>query len=108
MSDSRRQGIRVKVNHNDGIEAVIYASSSFPDFSDDYEINLGGIKLFSKINCDVGQFVTVSIFGSHKDQVKLQGKVIESQEQSVVIAFSKLNEQQQDMLCKILELQQAL
>jgi len=49
-NSNRRSGVRVKVNSNDGIEAVIYAEQDFPDFSDDYEINLGGIKLNTPIN----------------------------------------------------------
>lgn len=105
---NNRLGVRVQVNRQDGIEAVIYAEQTFPEFTDEYEINLGGLKLDSAMHCRVGEQVTISIFGQHGKRINITGYVIESENRGVVIRFTPLNEIQQQGLSKVLELQQAL
>jgi|GEM_PF-4567546 len=105
---NRRSGARVKVNSKDGIEAVIYADKAFPDFSDDYEINLGGIKLNTPINFQLNQLVSVSIFGHHKEKIEVQGTVQQSRGGDIIISFIALTAQQKEQLSTILELQEAL
>ncbi len=105
---NERFGVRVQVNRQDGVEAVIYAEQAFPDFSDNYEINLGGIKFSANSHCRVGEKVTTSIFGRQGRKVHIKGTVLESENSTVTIRFEPLSDAQQKDLSKILELQQAL
>jgi len=87
---------------------VSYAEQIFPNFSDDYEINVGGIKLNTTIDCKIDQQVTVSIFGTAKQHIKVQGSVVETINECIIIRFTPLVQAQQDCLSNILELQQPI
>lgn len=104
----QRTGVRVKVNNNDGIEAVIYADELFPDFCANYEINLGGLKIFSALETDLKQQLTIRLFGKSQNSVSLAGHVVSIDSDITIIAFEKLDAVKTAELSAILELQQAL
>jgi len=105
---NRRIGVRVKVNRSDGIEAVIYTDESFPNFCDEYEINLGGLKIGKNIEHYDGKQVTVCIFGQNNQQLELSIKIVQSSDLSSAIKFDQLTAAQEQTLRGILALQLAL
>jgi len=105
---NRRIGVRVKVNRNDGIEAVIYTDESFPNFCDEYEINLGGLRIGKNVEHFGEKPVTVCIFGHHGQQLEVSSMIIESSDRSSTIKFNQLTAVQEQTLRNILSLQQAI
>ena len=106
--DCRREGVRVAVRNADHIEAIVYTEKGVPEFCDEYEINLGGIKVNSNFSDLKNNRVRVSLFNSRDQQVEIQSTIMSSSLRNSVIKFDPLNQEQYTVLCDMLTLQQPI
>ena len=70
-TDCRRESIRVAVNNDDYLEAIIYSEEGIPELCDEYEINLGGIKVNALLNAQKNMRVRVSLFNNTNTMLRL-------------------------------------
>ncbi|WP_435276234.1 hypothetical protein ACMAZF_04285 [Psychrobium sp. nBUS_13] len=106
--DCRREGVRVAVRNADHIEAIVYTEQGVPEFCDEYEINLGGIKVNSNFSELKNNRVRVSLFNSKDQRVEIQSTIMSSSLRNSVIKFDPLNQEQYTVLCNMLTLQQPI
>lgn len=106
--DCRRDGVRVAVSNEDQIEAIIYTEEGVPEFCDEYEINLGGIKVNSDFKGKENNRVKISLFDNFDRQLEIDSTIVSSSVKSSVIKFDRLDTQQYDILCAMLTLQQPI
>jgi len=104
--ECRREGVRVIVNNTDHIEAIIYSDSGVPEFCDEYEINLGGIKVYTHFSVPENTRVKVSLFDNNDNRLEISSTVVSINAKNSIIKFNELTQQQYDVLCTILTLQQ--
>ena len=102
----RREGVRVAVNNVDQIEAIVYSENGVPEFCEEYEINLGGIKINTHLSTNQGKNVKVSLFDNDDNHLEVASTIVSSSMTSSVIKFGPLNEQQHATLSLMLILQQ--
>lgn len=106
--DCRREGVRVAVNNVDQIEAIIYTEHGVPEFCDEYEINLGGIKVNAFFNTTHDTNVKVSLFDNDNNRLEIPSTIVSSSMKNSIIKFGPLNKQQYDILRSMLTLQQPI
>lgn len=106
--DCRREGVRVAVSNEDHIEAIIYTENGVPEFCDEYEINLGGIKVNSDFHNQKNKRVKVSLFDNQNRNLEIDSTVVSSSVKSSVIKFDQLEPHQYAILCAMLTLQQPI
>jgi len=104
--ECRREGVRVIVNNEDHIEAIIYSDDGVPEFCDQYEINLGGIKVNTHFSVPEHTRVRVSLFDNHDQRLEIISTIVSVNVKSSVIKFDDLNQQQYETLCSMLKFQQ--
>lgn len=106
--ECRREGVRVAVKNEDHIEAIIYTEQGVPEFCDEYEINLGGIKVNTDFNEIKNRRVRVSLFDNKEQRVEIESTIVSSTMRNSIIKFDPLDQQQYATLCSMLTLQQPI
>lgn len=106
--ECRREGVRVAVRNDDHIEAIIYNKNGAPEFCDEYEINLGGIKVNSDLSNFIDKKVKISLFDNKNHRVEIDSTIVTVSVKNSVLKFAPLNEQQHTTLCLMLRLQQPI
>ncbi len=105
-ADCRRYGTRVAVSKE--IEAIIYSQNALPDFCSEYEINLGGIKVNTPLECYKDINVQVTLFDNKGHKLEFASTVIKGSASASIIRFDDVSPEKEVILREMLVLQQAL
>ena len=98
----QRNGKRHNINYLFGV--VVYSRLGMPDFSNDFEINCGGMRFNASIDYKCGELVVVKLFMEGKFVLELYGVYHHREDDSIsLVKFEPLRDKQRLILCRLLE-----
>ncbi|SFD53550.1 hypothetical protein [Pseudoalteromonas denitrificans] len=90
----------------DSLEAIIYSRGKAPDFAVDFEINFGGMQVYSPIDVLNHELINIELFCEGQPKLKLQGECIKKDaSNNTIIKFKQMELEQRIKLTKIIQME---